>query len=66
MRRPMLLRQRQMHSKQQLTKKALKKGDYLQGNNAISLDDLAPLREEKRGANLLPALQRQVSPKSFM
>jgi len=30
-------------------KKALEKGEYLQGNNAISrLCDLAPLREEKR------------------
>ena len=32
-----------------IQKKALEKGEYLQGNNAISrLCDLAPLREEKR------------------
>lgn len=29
-------------------KKAPEKGEYLQGNNAISLCDMAPLREEKR------------------
>jgi hypothetical protein len=30
------------------TKKTLEKGEDLQGSNALSLNDTAPLREEKR------------------
>ena len=47
-------------------KKALEKGEYLQGNNAISrLCDLAPLREEKREVLDAPVDMRCNPAKSF-